>query len=182
MFWPQLNFCAALQPHPSQCFQKEVSATLHYSCVYNLGSIITSSLFDIIYPHTHCQLQAEYFSSVQTPACPRAFTENAEQCECSNSLSAWRLRTLGCVLSSLWMCGIGDVAHSDGSIVRAESIPSRISINNRKMRKKEKMHKSTVSLLAASTRAFEDASFLSSQQMFLLCHMVCIPCADIAAG
>lgn len=70
------------------------------------------------------------------PACLRAFIENAEQCECSDSLPAWRLRMLGCILSSPWMCGIGDVAHSDGSVVWAGSVSSCLAINNREMQKK----------------------------------------------
>lgn len=44
------------------------------------------------------------------------------------------------------------------------------------------MHTSTVSVLAASVAASEEASSLSSQQMFFLHHMVCIPCADMAVG
>ena len=80
------------------------------------------------------------------------------------------------------MCGIRDLAHSDGSIVRAQSIPCRMALNNRNWKKREKMHMSTVSVLAASVAASEEASSLSSQQMFFPRHMVCIPCADMAVG
>lgn len=105
------------------------------------------SPYPVVQPYTHCQLQAESFSSVHTPACPQAFTENAEQSERSDSLSAWRLRTLGCTLSPLWMCGIGDVAcEMCASIVHAQSIPICMVINNRKMQNMDEVHTSTVSL------------------------------------
>lgn len=58
------------------------------------------------------------------------------------------------------MCGIGDLAHSDGSIV--QFIPSRVAKNEEKMQ----THTSTVSFLAASVAPLEDASLLQSKQMF----------------
>lgn len=129
---PVTSDFTALQPHPSLSVQTEAPAAPCSSSVYNPGSISTPSTIPITRLHTHCQLQAEFFSSAPIHACPGAYTESAQQCERGSSLSAWRLRTLGCVLSSLWMCGIRDMARSDGFIVRAQSIPCRMALNNRK--------------------------------------------------
>lgn len=89
--------------------------------------------------------------------------------------------TLGCALSSPWMCGIADLAHGDGSIVRAKSNPSHMAINNRKTG--DTALTSTVSPLTASVPAFEDDSFHPiTADVFCRAIWFCIPCADMAAG
>lgn len=79
----------ALQPQSFAFSSKtEAPAAPCSSSVYNPGSISTPSPHPITRLHTHCQLQAEFFSSAPTPAYPRASTESTEQCERSDSLSA----------------------------------------------------------------------------------------------